>query len=80
MNAVEQYSQGNPQLLDRSGSCAICTLFVDDVCYTINVGDSRAFMSAEGGKYTIALSRDHKPNDELEKERIEKGGGKIYQT
>lgn len=55
-------------------------MFVDDVCYTINVGDSRSFMSAEGGKYTIALSRDHKPNDELEKARIEKAGGKIYQT
>lgn len=28
----------------------------------------------------IALSKDHKPNDPDEKERIELGGGKIYQT
>jgi serine/threonine protein phosphatase PrpC len=67
-------------MLDKSGSCAITSLFVDDVCYIANVGDSRAFMSADGGKYTVALSRDHKPNDELETERITKGGGRIYQT
>lgn len=78
LNAVEQYANGNQSMLDRSGSCAICSLFIDDVCYIINVGDSRSFMSAEGGKYTVALSRDHKPNDELEQARIEKAGGKIY--
>ena len=76
-------------MLDKSGSCAITSLFVgnswfvnffiDDVCYIANVGDSRALMSADGGQYTIALSRDHKPNDELETKRITEAGGKIYQ-
>ncbi len=37
-------------------------------------------MSAEGGKYSIELSRDHKPNDELETKRIQEAGGRIYQT
>ena len=80
LDAVEQYADGNHQMLDKSGSCAVCSLFVDDVCYITNLGDSRAFMSADGGKYTVALSRDHKPNDELEKDRIQKAGGRIYQT
>jgi serine/threonine protein phosphatase PrpC len=53
-------------MLDKSGSCAITCLFVDEVVYIANVGDSRALMSADGGNYTIDLSRDHKPNDDLE--------------
>lgn len=53
-------------MLDRSGSCAVVTLFVDDLCYVINLGDSRAFMSCDGGKYLVDLTTDHKPNDEHE--------------
>lgn len=65
-------------MLDKSGSCAITSLFVgiyfkltliivvDDICYIANVGDSRALMSADGGNFTVELSRDHKPNDDNE--------------
>ena len=67
-------------MLDRSGSCAIVTLFVDDLCFTANVGDSRAVMSCAGGKYTCSLSYDHKPNEKGEHSRIVQAGGKIYQT
>lgn len=35
-------------------------------------------MSENRGKKVIALSRDHKPTDDEEKERIYKYGGKIY--
>lgn len=35
-------------------------------------------MSADGGQYLINLSRDHKPNDELEQKRIIEAGGRIY--
>ena len=79
-------------MLDKSGSCAIASLFVgrqslyliltyiiDDVCYIANVGDSRALMSADGGNYTVALSTDHKPNEDNEQKRITENGGKIYQ-
>lgn len=46
--------------------------------YIANVGDSRAIMSVNSGKTTIALSQDHKPNSETEKARILSNGGKIY--
>jgi protein phosphatase 2C family protein 2/3 len=66
-------------MLDRSGSCAIVIIFVDDVCYTANVGDSRAIMSCGGGKYLASLSQDHKPGCPSEEQRITNAGGKIYQ-
>jgi len=66
--------------IDRSGSCAIVSLIVEDMCYIANVGDSRAVASFELGKKAIALSRDHKPNDKDEQKRIVSFGGKIYQS
>jgi len=38
--------------------------------YIANVGDSRAIMSADQGKKVYCLSKDHKPGDPSEKERI----------
>lgn len=32
-------------------------------------------MSSDGGKKVMALSRDHKPNDDLERKRIIEAGG-----
>ena len=66
LDTVEKFSAGRHNMLDRSGSCAIVTLFVDDLCFTANVGDSRAIMSCSGGKYTCSLSYDHKPNEKSE--------------
>jgi len=66
--------------LDKSGSCAIMTLFVENICYIGNVGDSRALISTEKGKFGFNLSRDHKPTDSHEQERVIKAGGKIYRT
>jgi serine/threonine protein phosphatase PrpC len=80
LDTVEKYSAGKQNMLDKSGSCAIVVLFVDELCFVANVGDSRAIMSCSGGKYTASLSNDHKPNDSSEHMRILQGGGKIYQT
>ncbi len=64
--------------IDRSGSCAIILIIIDDICYVANVGDSRALMSADGGEKIFALTNDHKPTDEIEYKRIIENGGKIY--
>ena len=62
--------------MDNSGSCAIVALLIgkktaltwqDDMCYVANVGDSRCIMSADGGRMVLALSQDHKPNEEGER-------------
>lgn len=65
---------------ERSGSCASVVMIIDEVIYVINVGDSRAIMSIDAGAQIGVLSRDHKPDDELEKIRIQGAGGKIYRT
>ena len=65
---------------ERSGSCAVIILFVDNECFVANIGDSRAIMSADQGKRLFLLTRDHRPTDEMERKRIETNGGKIYQS
>jgi len=68
----------NDEVLDSSGSCAIISLIINNVCYIANVGDSRAIMSGNNGKKLFPLSRDHKPSDKEERLRIVNNGGKIY--
>jgi serine/threonine protein phosphatase PrpC len=53
-------------MLDKSGSCAIVALLVEKRCFIVNVGDSRAIMSHDGGNFCCNLSLDHKPNDDSE--------------
>ena len=67
------------EIIDRSGSCAIFALVIEDMCYMGNVGDSRAVMSTQAGKKIVSLTTDHKPNDEKESKRIIENGGKVYQ-
>ena len=74
-------NKDNPnEINDKSGSCAIIALIIENICYIANVGDSRALISLNKGKDIIVLSKDHKPNEENEYKRIILNGGKIYQT
>ena len=61
-----------------SGSCALVLLFIGKFCYCANLGDSRAI--ACSGSRIVPFSKDHKPSNPEEKERIEKAGGKIYRN
>lgn len=72
------YNPVTKELIDKSGSCAIVVLIVQDICYVANVGDSRATLSSESGQKVYPLSLDHKPGDENEIIRIRKAGGEIY--
>ena len=72
------YDQQNNILKDKSGSCALVMLILNNYLYAVNLGDSRALYSYDTGKYLYQITRDHKPNDEIEKRRIEKAGGKVF--
>ncbi|OMJ66815.1 hypothetical protein SteCoe_36210 [Stentor coeruleus] len=63
---------------DKSGSCAVVVLIVGKRCFVANLGDSRAVMSSNCGKETMALTKDHKPNEDNEAQRIIRAGGEIY--
>ena len=65
-------------LVDKSGSCALIALIINDILYAINLGDSRALMSTDSGQNLYQITRDHKPNDEIERRRIEASGAKVY--
>ena len=77
---AEQGETNHDGYVDNSGSCAIVILIINQKVYVANVGDSRAIMSANGGRDVLSLSRDHKPNEEVEAVRITENRGKIYQT
>lgn len=66
--------------IDRSGSCALILLFVDEMLYVANVGDCRAVLSESNGKTISALTRDHKPEDPIEQERVLKNGGQVSKS
>ncbi|KAE9599389.1 putative protein-serine/threonine phosphatase [Lupinus albus] len=59
-----------------SGSTACVALIRNNQLIVANAGDSRCVISRNGQAYN--MSRDHKPNLEIEKERIIKAGGFIY--
>ncbi|XWS72789.1 hypothetical protein CRYUN_Cryun02cG0070900 [Craigia yunnanensis] len=56
-----------------AGSTASTAILVGDRLLVANVGDSRAVICREGN--AIAVSRDHKPDQTDERQRIEDAGG-----
>lgn len=70
MNA-ELWSSGQ----DRSGSTAIVVMLTPENIIWGNCGDSRGILCADGK--TEFATTDHKPYNQLERERIEKAGGTV---
>ena len=77
---LKNYAYIDGNLIDNSGSCGLILLIVKNIIYIGNVGDSRCLGSFQNGKIQKDITIDHKPNSPLEKKRIIKNGGKIYQT
>ena len=77
---LENYAVKNNKVIDKSGSCALILLTVNNTAYIANVGDSRCVISCKKGKILKDATRDHKPNYPYEKERIIKNKGNIYQS
>lgn len=64
----------------QGSTAVVCYVHTDpstkkSTLITGNVGDSRAVLSRDGK--AMDASKDHKPNDKRERERIEKLGGKV---
>ncbi|KAF0693835.1 Aste57867_15235 [Aphanomyces stellatus] len=59
----------------EQGSTATAVFLIDDLIWSMNVGDSRAVLCRDGR--ALNLTRDHKPNDPEERQRIEDAGGKV---
>lgn len=58
-----------------SGCTACVALLHGSQLYVANVGDSRCVVSRAGTAYDMSV--DHKPEDEIETNRITKAGGKV---
>ena len=71
-------SKINDNIIDKSGSCAVILLIVDNKIYIANCGDSRTIMSINNELREITI--DHKPNFPNEKKRIYENGGQVYQS
>jgi len=60
---------------DKSGTTAVGALITDKYLIIANCGDSRGVCSV-GGKPVLA-TQDHKPSNDIEKERIQNAGGSV---
>lgn len=58
-----------------SGCTAVVALLKDNKLYVANAGDSRCVLSRN--RKAIEMSYDHKPEDDIERNRVEKAGGKV---
>lgn len=70
----EENRNQNPE--DKSGSTAISCLIDPERIYFLNVGDSRGILVSTEGKILLA-TKDHKPSDQAERQRIQEAGGTV---
>ena len=59
--------------VSMAGCTANVALIVGKTLYVANAGDSRAVLCRDGKP--LDMSKDHKPDDDGEKKRIERAGG-----
>ncbi|XP_036026551.1 protein phosphatase 1B isoform X2 [Onychomys torridus] len=75
---IDEYMRNFSDLrngMDRSGSTAVGVLISPTHIYFINCGDSRAVLCRNGE--VCFSTKDHKPCNPMEKERIQNAGGSV---
>ena len=65
---------------DRSGTCAVFVCTFGSRLFLVNVGDSRAICRKSGSREVQQLTKDHRPDDQDEADRIIKNQGYIYRN
>lgn len=68
---------------DRSGSTGTCILISPHTYYFINLGDSRSILCGNTSEHATNLvfeTQDHKPQDVIERTRIQNAGGEVSQN
>ena len=75
MQLKSEDGKGDYQTESYAGCTANVALLVKNELYVSNAGDSRCVLSSKG--VAIEMSYDHKPDNDIEKDRIHKAGGYI---
>lgn len=66
----------NDGCISLGTGCTACVVLITPTkIYTANAGDSRAVLCRKG--HALPLSSDHKPENEIERKRIQAAGGDI---
>ena len=68
----------NEKIIINSGSCVLICLIIDEFIYTANLGNSKLIISYNNCEFHKILTENHTLENENEKIRVEKNGGKIY--
>jgi len=74
LRTIESKLRKNTRLAHKSGSCATVCVLEGGQCWVANVGDCR-MLSISQNNQVFQVTRDHKPEDEIERKRIEYNGG-----
>jgi len=75
INAIRAEDGKNEYMESQAGCTANVALIVGKTLYVANAGDSRSVLSSKG--QAVEMSIDHKPDDDKERKRVEKGGGYV---
>jgi serine/threonine protein phosphatase PrpC len=75
IDALLLVSQNNSNGTDVSGCTSVTVMITPTHIVCANAGDSRSVLGVGDGVF--AMSEDHKPSDEKERQRIENAGGHV---
>lgn len=75
INQIRSEDGKSDYMESQAGCTANVCLIAGKTMYCANAGDSRCVLSCKG--QAIEMSYDHKPENEKERQRIEKGGGYV---